>query len=239
MHAPEPGELRLFEPGDHAEDASLLAVFELGLEADDVEEGAERIVLPELDDRVGLDLGIMGVGEAERLHRPMAQGLAAALGHHFDRQAAVEIGRALEFAKLGLLRREKRVDEGLVLVAGHRAVDVSLGAAARPFLVVARLHPCHAHVDRVAMHDRRDRVEEGERALAGQPADRLGQRFGGERPGGDDDIVPVLGRQAGDLVALDGYERMAEDGRFDAVREAVAVDRERSLRPAPDARRRS
>src|SRR5271163_4174836 len=34
MHAAEPGELRLFEPGDHAEDASLLAVFELGLEAD-------------------------------------------------------------------------------------------------------------------------------------------------------------------------------------------------------------
>ena len=51
---------------------------------------------------------------------------------------------------------------------------------------------------------------------------------GGERPGGDDDIVPVVGRQAGDLVALDGYERMAENGRFDAVREAVAVDRERA-----------
>src|SRR5271168_5041760 len=49
MHPAEPGELRLFEPRDQTEDATLLAVFELGLEADDVEEGAERIVLPELD----------------------------------------------------------------------------------------------------------------------------------------------------------------------------------------------
>ena len=118
MHAAEPGELRLFEPRDHAEDAPLLAVFELGLEADDVEQRAERVVLPELDDGVGLDLRIVGVGEAERLHRPVAQGLAAALGHHLDRQAAVEIGRALEFAKFGLLRREQRVDEGFVLRRG-------------------------------------------------------------------------------------------------------------------------
>ena len=72
----------------------------------------------------------MRVGEADRLHRPVAQRLAAALGHHLDRQAAVEIGRALEFAELGLLRREQRVDEGVVLVAVHRAVDVGRGVAA-------------------------------------------------------------------------------------------------------------
>ena len=66
----------------------------------------------------------MRVGEADRLHRTVAQRLAAALGHHLDRQAAVEIGRALEFAELGLFRREQRVDEGLVLVAAHRAIDV-------------------------------------------------------------------------------------------------------------------
>ena len=34
-------------------------------------------------------------------------------------------------------------------------------------------------------------------------ADRLGERRRGERAGGDDHIVPVLGRQAGDLAALD------------------------------------
>ena len=31
----------------------LLAMFQLGLEADDVEQRAERIVLPQLHDRVG------------------------------------------------------------------------------------------------------------------------------------------------------------------------------------------
>ncbi len=158
----------------------------------------------------------------------MAQGLAAALGHHFDRQAAVEIGRALEFAKLGLFRRQKRVDERLVLVAAHRAIDVSLGVAAWADLVVARLHPRHVHIDRMAVDDRRDRVEKGERAFAGQLADRLGQRRGGERPRRDDHIVPVLRRQAGDLGAVERYERMTEKRGFDGLREAVAIDGERA-----------
>ena len=43
----------------------------------------------------------------------------------------------------------------------------------------------------VAMHDRRDRVEEGERVLAGERADGVGERGRGERAGRDDDAVPV------------------------------------------------
>jgi hypothetical protein len=68
----------------------------------------------------------------------------------------------------------------------------------------------------MAVHDRRDRVEEGERALAGQGGDRLRQRRRSERSGRDDRIVPVLGRQAGDLAALDADQRMADNCRFDA-----------------------
>ena len=56
VQAAEPREFRRFEPGNHAEDPRLLAVFQLGLEADDVEERAERVVLPQLHDRVGLRL---------------------------------------------------------------------------------------------------------------------------------------------------------------------------------------
>ena len=48
----------------------------------------------------------------------------------------------------------------------------------------------------VAMHDRRDGVEEGERVLAGERADRLGQRGRGEGAGRDDDAVPLRRRQA-------------------------------------------
>ena len=55
VDAAQPGEFRIFEARNHAEDAALLAVFELGLKADDIEERSQRIVLPQLDDGVGLD----------------------------------------------------------------------------------------------------------------------------------------------------------------------------------------
>ena len=45
MQAAEPRELSILEPRDHAENAHLLAVLQLRLEADHVPERAERIVL--------------------------------------------------------------------------------------------------------------------------------------------------------------------------------------------------
>ena len=232
VDAAEPREFGALESRDHAEDPRLLAVFQLGLEADDVEQRAERVVLPELHDRIGLDGRLMGVGQADRLHRPVAQGLAAALGHHLDRQAAVEIGRALELAELGLLRREQRVDEGLVLVAAHRAVDVGRGAlAARALLVVARLHPGDVHVDRVAVDDRRDGVEEGERALAGE-ARRSRRRAAPEVSGpvAMTTLSQSAGREARDLAALERDERVGQHRALDGGRKAVAVDGERAAR---------
>ena len=110
----------------------------------------------------------MRVGQPHRLHRPVAQRLAPALGHDLDRQAAVEIGRAFPFLELGLVAGDQRVDEGVVLRLVHRAVDVVLAGAAGPDLVVARLEPADVHVDRVEMDDRRDGVEEGERIGAGR-----------------------------------------------------------------------
>ena len=170
----------------------------------------------------------MGVGEAERLHRPVPKRLAAALGHHLDRQAAVEVRRALELAELGLFGGQQRVDEGFVLVAAHRTVDIGRGVAARALLVVARLHPGDIHVDRIAVHDRGDGVEEGERAFAGQCPDRLGEGGRCQRAGRDDDIVPVFRRQADNLAALERDELMRNDGRLDRLRETVSVDGERA-----------
>ena len=92
MEAAEPRELGMLEPGNGAEDAHLLGMFQLGLEADHVPQRAERIVLPQLHHGVR-PLGAMRVGEADRLHRTMRQRLAAALRHHLDGQAALEIGR--------------------------------------------------------------------------------------------------------------------------------------------------
>ena len=80
------------------------------------------------------------------------------------------------------------------------------------------------------VHDRRDGVEEGELVLAGQLQDRRGRGAGEvSGPGGDDDAVPVGGRQAGDLLARDGDQRVGRRAaRVTVGREAVAVDRQRA-----------
>ena len=85
-------------------------------------------------------------------------------------------------------------------VAIERAVDVVGAAAAGARLVVARLEPGDLEVDRVAMDDRRDGVEEGERVLAGRAADRRGERRRGERPGRDDHRAAPASGSAGDLA---------------------------------------
>ena len=118
MQAAEAGEFGILQAGNGAEDAHLLGVFELGLEADHVEQRAELVVLAQLHHRIGLDVGLARIGQAERLHRPVAQRFAAALGHHLDRQAAVEIGRCgFPFVEDGLVAGQQRVDEGVILLA--------------------------------------------------------------------------------------------------------------------------
>ena len=98
----------------------------------------------------------------------MTQRFAAALGHDFDRQATVEIGRAgLPVVEGSLVAGEQRVDESVVLLAREWAIDVIGAGAAGPGLVIARLEPGLIEIDRVAMHDRGDGVEKGELFLAG------------------------------------------------------------------------
>src|SRR5688572_502282 len=54
VQAAEARELGPLEPRNAPEDTSLLGVFQLGLEADHVEQGAERVVLAKLHDGVRL-----------------------------------------------------------------------------------------------------------------------------------------------------------------------------------------
>ena len=119
METAEAGELGPLQPRNRPEHPRLLAVLQLGLEADHVEQGAERVVLAQLHHGVGLLARAVRVREPEGLHRPVPQRFAAALGHHLDRQAAVEVGRALPLAELGLVAGEERVDEGFVLRRGR------------------------------------------------------------------------------------------------------------------------
>ena len=61
VDAAEAGEGGVLEAGDGAEDFRLRAVLHLGLEADEVVEGAERVVAAELDDGVGFSSGACGL----------------------------------------------------------------------------------------------------------------------------------------------------------------------------------
>ena len=172
----------------------------------------------------------MRIGEAERLHWAVTQRFATALGHHLDRQTAIEIGRRrFEIAELDLLAGEQRIDKRLVLRARERAIDVVGAGACRPRFVVARLEPGDVEIDRLAVHDRREGIEESERGLAGERADRIGERWRGERAGGDDDAVPVR-RQGGNFLAADIDERLVRKRRGNGRGKAIAVDGERASR---------
>ena len=115
---------------------------------------------------------IVRIGEAERLHRAVAQRLAAR-ARPSPRSAGSRRNRASRLPIRGttvLSPASSASTKAVVLLARQRAVDVVGAGAAGAGLVVARLEPGDRHVDRVAMHDRRDRVEEGERVLAGEAA---------------------------------------------------------------------
>ena len=117
VDAAQPRELGILEAGNGAEDPHLLGVLQLGLEADDVPQRAERIVLAQLDDRVRPAAGARIV-EADRLHRAVAQGVEPARRHHLDRHAAFEVGRVLlPLLELGLLALVQCGDEGVILLA--------------------------------------------------------------------------------------------------------------------------
>src|SRR6185312_13571574 len=208
MQAAESCELCSFEAGNRAENAYLLAVFQLGLESDHVEQRAEFVVLAKLHDRVRLHVRPMRIGQPERLHRPVPQRLRAALRHHLDWQATVEIGRrGFPLVERGFLSRDQGFDEGVILLAAERTVDVVRAGAAGPGLVVARLKPGGVEIDRLAMNDWGDRVKKSERFLAAQFSHRGGEIGRCERAGRDNDAVPFGGRDC-HFLARDGDQRM-------------------------------
>src|SRR3546814_17213079 len=61
--------------------------------------------------------------------------------------------------------------EGKILLLGHGAIDIILAIALRADLVPAACNPANVHVDAVAIDDRRNGIEKGERFLSGGCAD--------------------------------------------------------------------
>ena len=142
-------------------------MLELGLEADQIIQGAEGIILTQLDNGMGLDQRIARIGQANRLERPPAQGLVPALGHDLDWQTAIEIGHVFPFLELGLGSVQQGLDKALILVLGHGTVDIGCLVAARAFLVITRLTPGNVHIDTVGMDNRGNGIEKRQLPLAG------------------------------------------------------------------------
>ena len=82
----------------------------------------------------------------------------------------------------------------LVLLLGHRAVDVVRACAGGPRLIVARLHPGHLHIDALVQDNRRDGIEKGKRVIVRQRVNRRTERGRGQRAGGHDHAGPIRGR---------------------------------------------
>ena len=129
--------------------AALLAVFQLGLEADHVEQRAERVVLAELHDGVGLHRR----AGADWSGRPASSGRGAASrgrARPSPRSAGSRRNRAcrLPLLELGLVSPASSASMKASYCASvQRAVDVVGAGAARARLVVARLEPGDVHVD--------------------------------------------------------------------------------------------
>ena len=224
----EPRKLGVLEPGNGAEDADLFAVAELGLEAHHVEQCAELVVLAQLHHRVRLALRPPRVGEAERLHWPVAQCFAPALGHDFDRQAAVEIGRRdFEVLECRLLAGQQGIDERLVLFARERAIDVIGAGTAGPGLVVARLNQTTSKS--IELRCTIGAIASKRRARPRRCSSRIASASAGEVSGPV--AMITLSHSAGGApisARCDLDERFGFERRRDLRGKAVAVDRERA-----------
>ena len=123
MHHAEPDELGVLEPGNQPQHALLLAPLQLRLEAHQAVVIAGQVVLPQLHGCVRRAARAR-IDEADRLHRPEPQRVQAAVRHDLDRQAPFEEDGLVEVVDRRRLRVHHRVQEPLVLVAGHRTVQV-------------------------------------------------------------------------------------------------------------------
>ena len=94
----EAQELRVLETRDHPEDALLLGDAEARLEPDEVPHAPAAILHAQLHDGVRFAPGAR-IDEADRLHRPEAQRVAAAARHLLGRHAALEVRHGVELVR--------------------------------------------------------------------------------------------------------------------------------------------
>ena len=168
------------------------------------------------------------IAQAHRLHRPKARRVPPAPRQLLDRQAALEVLQLLPLLRLHALRRYQRIVEAVVLFLGHRAVDV-----VRRALVPPRRHVHPLAVDRIRLHNRRDRVVKRQVLLPGQPRNLARQRRRGQRPArhnGEPIKVIAFDLQPRHLFAHHRDPRLARNRLANPPRKLRAVHRQRMPR---------
>ena len=161
MHDTVAQELGVLEAGDHGKDPFLFAELEVRLEAHEVVHGAFGGLLAELQRRPGAVTGA-GVRETDGFHRAEPDGIVSPICHDFDGHAAFVDAAFVEVVEFRGLGGDEGLVEAVVLLLVHGTVDVIV----LPAPVVTGLSERFRHVDGVAGHDGRHRVEEVERGLA-------------------------------------------------------------------------
>ena len=222
VHLAHAGETAPLQARDQAQDFLLPPPLDVGLETHEVVQRGGRVVLAELHHRVRT-VPRARIPEADRPHGAEGQGVLAAAGQDLDGQAAFEVAFQVGVG-LGqgiALGRSDSGHEGGVLVRIHRTVDVVPFRCPVLRLLPAVLAKGDGHVDGVAVHNRRHRVEEVQFPFAGQGLNGLGQGLAGQRSRGDD------GRPFGDcadLVPSQVNQRMAADAGGDLRGKGFPVD---------------
>ena len=211
----------VFQAGDEAQDALLVAELDVVLEADEVVAVGTQILLAKLNDGVWRDLGA-GIAQAHGLHAAEAEGIAAAACNLFNGQAAFEVVEFLPLLGFDFVRGDERVVEGVVLLLSEGAVDVVCGT-----LVPTRFEVNAIHVDGAGVDDGCDGVVEGELVCAGESLQFCRECRRGERAGGEDgQRVFAVFIERGDFFADDGDARLGGDAFGDAAGELHAIDGE-------------
>ena len=211
-------EHRLLRARQRAEDPLLLAHAQLGLESHQAVERALFVLLPQLHHGVGAPARAR-IDEADRLHRAVRERVAPAPRHLLHGKTALEVERGFERVQRNGVGREQRLHERLVARAVERQIQIVAGS-----VVVARGAKRHLHVDRVRVHDRRERIVEIQVLLAEHALEILREATRGERARGEHDRALV--GNAIDARLAHGHARVRRERLGDPARERIAIHRE-------------
>ena len=122
MHHAVAQKFRVFQRGNHGKHPLLLGEFQIRLKPDQVVRCARNVLLAQLQNGVRA-LSVLIV-QPHGLEHAEAQRIPAARRHDLDGHAPLEDLALFELVRHRTLGGNERVDERLVLLLIHRAVDV-------------------------------------------------------------------------------------------------------------------